>query len=567
MIISTPTIAGSGAISAVFAGPAGTMLAIASSFPLLTNPPGRAAYMGQHLRHRLALHRPGERAPFAVFDRLRLPINDVGFHPSDPVVAIAAGSYDGGYVFEGELWFWDWRSDRAWQPAKAVPEVERCRFSADGRQLDILVRPWDEGSAEAEGADDPFDRFYPARVPYAPAASAEPVAVVIDAAAAIARDALPVTAGGMRDAAAVERSLKDWLALGALDRRGAIWDLAFLDARRVAAVHDGCLMEVHDLAAGTVKSFRQDGRHGAAILRTVPPVVVARAGPGFAGEGVDLLRFTGEALVDTAHFAGHYAFSAASDGALVGRLDRHRAGKASGDVIMTSATAAPRLADLGHYDCFNHFLGIDGAPALFVIQGAPPDQHQHKRLCRVRADGTVEPLWPLLADDGSPASHAMECLGCHVEDELGPAVVLAGRHYDPDPRRGERGFLFRRPVGPAEAGRTGSPGRLRRAAVPADTWRHATAAAASAMAFMPAAGLVAVAFLDGGLSLFDAADGTVAVAGRVTIGGIPTVIYAMDAHDETLALGTFDGRIAVVTVAALKARAGAERIELGQDRI
>lgn len=83
------------------------------------------------------------------------------------------------------------------------------------------------------------------------------------------------------------------------------------------------------------------------------------------------------------------------------------------------------------------------------------------------------------------------------------------------------------------------------------------------MVFLPAAGLIAVAFLDGRLSLLKAADGAVVVTGIVVAGGVPTVIYAMDGRDETLALGTFDGRIAVVTVDALKAGAGTGRIELG----
>lgn len=410
MIISAPSVAGSGAISAVFASPAGDMLAIASTFPLLTNPPGRAAYMGQHLRQRLALHRRGEAAPFAVFDSLRLPINHVCFHPSDPVIAIAAGSYDGGYLFEGDLWFWDWRSGRSWQPVKAVPEVERCRFGDDGRQLHILVRPWDEGWVEAEGADDPFDRFYRSSVAYAPPAAADPAEIVIDPATAMQRHSLPAGADGARGDEAVERCLKDWLAVDALRRCGAIWDVAWLDARRVAAVHDGCLMEIHDVASGAVAGFGRAGHCGAAILRTTPPIVVAHAGPGVRGEGTDLLRFTGEALVDVAHFDGDYAFGARQDGALIGRLDRHRAGKARADVVMTSATAEPRLVDLGHYDCFNHFLGIDGAPEFFIIQGTPPNSHLNKRLCRVEADGTVATIWSLLPDDGSHASHAMECL-------------------------------------------------------------------------------------------------------------------------------------------------------------
>ena len=562
VIVATPTISGSGTVTGVFTNPAGDILAIASTFPLLVNPPGRAAYAGQRLRQRLALHRRGEAAPFAVFDAARLPINDVSFHPRDPVIAVGAGSYDGGYLFEGELWLWDWRADRAWQPVKAVPEVERCRFTGDGRQLHVLGRPGDEERGGAERADDPFERLYPAWIAYEAPASANPADIVLDAAAMITRDTMPA-AGGSPRSEAIERCLKDWLAVEGLCWRGAVWGVAWLDADRIGAVHDGCLLEVHDVAAGSVRRFREEGRYGAAILRTSPPVVVTHARSRRDGEDTCLLRFTGEALVETARFEGNYTFSSASDGALVGRLDRHRAGRAKADVILSSASAEPRRVDLGHYDCFNHFLGIDGAPDLFILQGTPPSSHENKRLCRVQADGTVRTLWPLLPTDRGHASHAMECLGCHVEDALGPAVILAGRHYDPDPQKGERGFLFRRSVAPRSVQRAGLSGWLPQMTIPADAWRHTTAAVASAMAFLPAEGLIAVAFLDGRLSLLNAVDGTAVVTGEVTLGGFPSVIYAMDGRDERLALGMFDGRIVVVAIDALKAGADDGRIALG----
>lgn len=166
MIASSSTIYGCGQITGAFPNLERTVLAIASTFPRLTNPPGRAAYAGQQLRHRLGLYRRGERQPFATFDQLRFPINDVSFHPEDPVIAIGGGSYDGGWVFEGELILWDWSTGLSHCGAKQVPEVERCVFDASGTCLNILVRPWDEEWGADESPQDAFERLYPLRISY-----------------------------------------------------------------------------------------------------------------------------------------------------------------------------------------------------------------------------------------------------------------------------------------------------------------------------------------------------------------------------------------------------------------
>lgn len=532
LLVFTPTVRGSGGFTGAFASPDGAVLAVASAFPLLTNPPARAAYGGQWLRYRLALHRRGEPAPFAVFDGLSLPITAVAFHPTDPVIAIGAGSYDGGWMFEGDLVFWDWTADRAWRPFTQTPEVARCAFDASGERLEVMVRPWDEEWGWDENPTDPFERFYPLVVDYRPAdhgtaseARIGPLTGVV-----IAHLDLAEAAGRIAD----DQQLADWFAVASPVRRGAIWDVAWLDDGRLAAVHDDCQLEVHDLARGEVR--RYDGEDsGVAILRASPPIIhVTPSGHARGNAQARLMVFADDALREWRRFDGIYAFSASTRGQVLGRLDRRSEPGAQRDLLLDTVTGDVREIDLGHYDVFNHYLGVDGAPDLYFLQGAPPSSHEHKRMCRLRPDSEVERLWPLLRADGGPASHAMECLGHAVEDGLGAGLIVAGRHYDPNPSQAAQGFIYRKPL---DADR--------------EIWRHATAGSASAIAHLPELSLVAAAFLDGALTLFDAATGAIRATGAATIDGFPTVIFAMDARGDALAVGTFDGRIAVLSARAL----------------
>ncbi len=46
--------------------------------------------------------------------------------------------------------------------------------------------------------------------------------------------------------------------------------------------------------------------------------------------------------------------------------------------------------------------------------------------------------------------------------------------------------------------------------------------------------------------MLNAADGIVIMSGQVTADETPTVIYSMDVRGTSLAVGTFDGRTAVI---------------------
>ncbi|WP_241130574.1 hypothetical protein [Achromobacter xylosoxidans] len=269
-----PALRGAGKITAVFFSPDGELAAVASAFPLLINPRARAVYGGATLRYRVGLYRRGETAPFATFDALRLPVNDVAFHPTRPAIAIGAGSYDGGYLFEGDLVIWNWADGRSRRPCLHVPEVVRCRYLDDAGQLEAWVRPWDESWDENDDRAAPAaDTLLRIRIDDSDAAwrAGEPAALDLDETTAMV-DATPPD-----DGLAVTR-LADWLGLPDLGLRGAIWDLAWLDADTLGATHDACLLDRYD-RNGKLLSRHEGGGRGSEILPAAAVTVHALAPP------------------------------------------------------------------------------------------------------------------------------------------------------------------------------------------------------------------------------------------------------------------------------------------------
>ncbi|CAB3854190.1 hypothetical protein LMG26858_01874 [Achromobacter anxifer] len=534
-MIADPPLRGSGKITGVFFNPTDEIAAVASAFPLLANPRARAAYGGQVLRHRVALYRRGNPVPFAAFDGLRHPVNDVAFHPAHSVVAISSGSYDGGYMFEGDLQVWDWLSGQSRRPFQDIPEVVRCAWNAAGDRIEAWVRPWDEEWAglPEDRPEAAFDTLFIVRAPYgANIWSDEPRKLELSS--------LDIAPEGNPSAPAAEPLLAQWLGLPRLARRGAIHDLAWLDERRIAVVHDGCLLEIHDTGGGPVTAYAGTG-HGSEIIRSAGVhvhVVESSNQPGMLGrQDSRLYALSDGGLNLVREYQGEYTFSASSQGQLLARRNRVPATRNARDVLRDLDSREERRVDLGHYDCFNHYLRIDGAHSLFCVQGTPASSHEAKRLCRVSADGEVQPLWPVLKANGKPDSHAMELCGCHVDDRLGEGLVISGRHYSPAVRVACAGFIYRKPLD-----------RDR------EIWRHPTTASASAVIFIPACGLVAASFLDGGLLLLDAASGDIRLRANMQLDGLPALVHAMDAQGDKLAMGTADGRIAVNAVGELLAR-------------
>lgn len=532
--IDEPTLPGTGNVTGVFWNHDRSILAVASVFRLLTEPPARAAYGGHKLRHRVALYRPPLLQPFAVFDNAAFPVNTVAFHPSRPVALLGGGSYDGGYSFEGQLFLWDWNSSHV-RDLGRVPEILFSEISADGNSAHMTVRPWDEGFAEEKGGD-PFDMFFVIDLPrlFERESFDDEIALQIDR-------QTPKTAQDLVNVASKPTDPAQELSTAfgiTYRRRSPIWDASLIDAQTIGIVHDDCLLELFGRHGGLEHSFVGEG-HGVQILRGSDATFLHVAqSPRNAWDSsknarTKLAKLRDAELIDVLELNGEYTFSIAETGALLGRCDRSlRHGDGEVDVIVTGDGQTIRKCNLGHYDVFNHFLRVDGAPRLFFVQGTPPKSHERKYLCSVDEDGKVQRLWPLLEDKGNQASHAMECSFVYVRDRLGAGLIVSGKHYDSVPRT-YCGFIYRKNLDGIEV------------------WRHPTRSSATSIKATRDGSIVVVAFLDGSLAVFHADTGALVQWAEFKPGGLATVIISLDIDETHILLGTLDGRIGVAPLTEL----------------
>jgi len=484
--------------------------------------PARATDARHALRHRLSLYTGDFARRLAIFDGAWFPINDVAFHPSEPRALVATGSYDSGYCYEGALFDWNWETGETCSVLGESREVVRCRF-VDGQRAAVLLRPRDDdeyGDAKAyamvvggvlddlgpapyldEDEDDrPRD---PRLATFAPVDPQHP-----------GLDQRPSPRVGLPP------QDREVLARVGFEARHCVRDVAWLDDARVAAVHDTCHVEVWRLPHARETVVRGDG-HGVQLLHQgdrllVNLFVAATAGPG-PRDRTTLAYLSDGALVEWRRFDRAYACSLDRHGRLLAR-DTSRGQPARHDLGFDAAGGVFLDEDLGGYDCFNHYLRIDGGDALYFLQGTPPAAHPGKRLCRVDAAGVIHasPTWD---DQGALLMAGCATLG------LDDTIVRAYRVHHPDPRRGACAI---------EAwALTGAGAR----------WRLAVDADVTALITMAERRIVVFALTSGRLGAIDARTGELLADHRLTVDGVPTVATALAARGAALVVGTIDGRL------------------------
>lgn len=484
----------------------GERVAIAGTYDLLYWC-GRAIYDGHEPRQRVALYAReprGEQVPsgydqpsmnrLAVFDDAWFPINDLAFHPREPVIALATGSYDGGYAFEGAVLLWNWQSGEVRSVLAESRQAARCRFEPDGRLVLLVKPPTDE--------EDPRAVF----------------GLVLDDLRATPSD--PKGDPRLRDLhpctpeAFGFTAPSDTLAALGLESRAKIWDLAWLaDGRLVAAYADG-RVELWRPTGELIASLRAPGSAVQILERPDEILVNVVDGKNCS----TLYAVSDSALVPWRVFTTGRTCSVDATGRVLARNTTSPAPSGRADVIAGDRGETLFEAELGHYDSFNHFVRIDGAPDLYYLRGTPQTQHQAKRLCRIDANHAIDDS---IAWDGESA-HLMGGSAVLVDGDL----VRSYRVYE---RRGRGRISVERCAT--------RDGRV--------IWRHDVPALATSLVAWPAAASVVFALVDGTVGVLDAATGSVWHEERFAIDGVPTIVTALAIFDQMIALATIDGRISI----------------------
>ncbi|MFJ9953358.1 hypothetical protein [Kitasatospora sp. NPDC091207] len=468
------------------------------------------------------------------------PVNSLDFHPSLPLLAVGTGSYDGGYMFEGELLLVDLTNGSVVSALKDRREVRRVRWRDDGLALELVVAPPDEDAAKK-----PFTHGSAAVL------EREDWNAVADRSVAARELTGPLVEAGPRPDGAEEAAQDMVTALGhAQERwwslRRQVWALEALADGRVLAVLEGTKLESW-LPSGT-REWSVPDPDGARQLYVCPDqesAWVNVAHPGrWNGSGweddsstVERLSLADGSTLEAAEVAFPAVLAADLDGRIALRDTRQDEPK-SPIVLLPPERRESTGVAIGGYDCFNHYFPVRYSPELLFLQGKKKKYWKDKWIVSVipRVGGgepEVRRLFPLEWDAGRHG-HLYGGPALRLADNGGKdgALVHAGEVHDPHGPQPGHAFIVRRRF----------PDGLPQWVFTAD--HPATALDTDGRTIF-------AALASGEVIALDAADGTLRWRTRLEVNGIPTVPLSLAvAGPRQLLLGTVDGRILECETAA-----------------
>lgn len=483
--------------------------------------PGRTLY-DVRPAYRCSLYEPGPDGLtlFTSYDHAGLEVNEAAFHPSEPVIALATGAYDGGYMWEGELLRWNLETGAAESLLDEQRCVTRVRFEADGT-LHALLTARDDGEIAQHERAGEGDPYFGARVTGDDVTSVPGVDTPVHP-SRLGFGSPWATRTGL-DVAAYD---------AAFEERSALWDVAWLDDAAIAIAHDAARLEVFRLDGERLAHHAGPGRG----VELVPPagdrpamvnVWTPPAVPDWEERGHNELFAIedGGARLRSVHTErGTFSVSGSADGSLLlRRFFPYRAKKRLARVLGPDLGLVREL-ELGEYDVFNHSLKATGGDALLALAGPYDD----KSLLALRPDG--EEVARVRVDTGE--RNGMNPTGAGARDRL--ALALVQRPADVFARP-TTDVTLRDPATLAVRAAVTLPGR-----VTALAWALDGACLCASVTNAPTGD---------SLTLLD---GDVRVVDRVPLDAFdlassPTCLAA---RDERLAVGTNDGRLLLYRVRA-----------------
>ena len=546
-----------------------TLLAVAGAFAG-EQWHGRDVRRWRRLHWRVSLYEAATLRRIAVLDRLRSPINDITFHPHQPLLAIGTGSYDGGYLYNGELVLWDWQAGISAFLLDESREVVTCRFDATDDALDLTLRPpVDEAFYDAElGMNLDYEEqalrpgprqsmFIDLRIPAEGWRPLREKSVAVDQLPqTFERTTAPVTRYVRQEREQVQEALAEIAAVAGqhYTARWDLWDLAWTPDDRILATRNATAVECWTLD-GELIAHLPASMDGVQLLLSPggdvayvnllgyrrPPEARNLSGRFTRVERIDLHSWERNIITALDNPA---VLSISAAGAVLARdaeREGHRRGEPTRDRIITPDLSLSPLLDLGGFSAPNHYLRIDGAPHLYFLQGTPPRtdwsrRHQtrasmNKWVCRLSPQTQqTERLFPLEWDQARGADLLGGC-GTYLHDRQGEALILAARIPHPQVSRPVEEVVVRRRLPDGFA-----------------LWTAIFASQVTALLYVPERQDIVVALTDGTLAVLDALTGIMLDQQPLLVAGVASVALSLAGRGDQVAAGLVDGRIALYSL-------------------
>ena len=441
-------------------------------------------------------------------DDLDYEINDLAFHPTQNIIALGIGSYDGGAYYEGELLFWNYKTNELNSILTDNREIIKCAFSKDGNKLIFTVNPTDDLDCP-----DYSDKEYELDIPVFKKISLESLK--------------PISTTDHIDNFNIEdynnRLINSEKVLADISRkkdrtfvnRNLIWDIVFINKQEIAIARNNATIEIWDIGTEKIKEFMLPDIGECVELffnSTNNSLLVNLWSRDFQFENtnklfsIDLSNLEIQEIITCSHTISKNK----SNYFLARQVDN--SDKTKKDFILSPDYQLTFEKHFGHYDLFNHYLRIDNSELLYYLVGNPKEQHQNKILCSVNpATFETKEVWQI---EKQP-NHYNDLNGIKINDNL----ILSGKVYSSDRNPYDTQELFCIDI-----------------ATKKEKWLRIVDSQVCSFGILDNGSILVLALSSGQIELIDSSNGkTIEVINRVD----------NQSFSRPLSLATFDNKISV----------------------
>lgn len=351
-------------------------------------------------------------------DNLDYEINDLAFHPTENVIALGIGSYDGGAYYEGELLFWNYKTNELNSILTDSREVTQCAFSEDGKNLIFKVNPTDDLNCP-----DYTDKEYEIDIPLNKKISLE----------SLTPNSITDHIDNFNIDDYNNRFINSEKILTDISlkkernyvNRNLIWDIVFINKQEIALARNNAVIEIWDIETEKIKEIRLPDIGDCVEIflnSTNNSLLVNLWSRDFQSENtnklfsIDLLSLEVKEVINCSH-----TISRSNNNYFLARQVDHSE-KTKKDFILTPSYQLAYEKSFGHYDLFNHYLRIDNSELLYYLIGNPKEKHQNKILCSINPTSfETKEVWQL---EKQP-NHYNDLNGIKINDDL----ILSGKVY------------------------------------------------------------------------------------------------------------------------------------------
>jgi len=351
-------------------------------------------------------------------DNLDYEINDITFHPTQDIIALGIGSYDGGAYYEGELLFWNYKTNELNSILNDNREVTKCEFNKDGSQFKFVVNPTDDLDCP-----DYTDKEYELGIPVLKKMNLEslkPVSVVVHNDNFHIEDYNNKLINAEKVLSDISQKKGRYFV-----NRHLIWDILFVSEKEVAIARNNATIEIWNIESEKVKEIKLPdiGDCVELFFNSTNNTLLANIwSRDFQSEdtnklySIDLSNLEIREVINCSH-----TISISKDNYFLARQVDH-SDKTKKDFILSPNYQLTFEKRFGHYDLFNHYIRIDNSELLYYVSGKPVEQHQNKILYSVHpVTFETKKVWQL---EKQP-NHYNNLNGIKINDNL----IISGKVY------------------------------------------------------------------------------------------------------------------------------------------